>query len=100
MANGVIVPTNRDIPYFFYNQASNLAFTAGTAIELGTISDLTGGKFTTAAKVIGLIKANAGGNSDHDPNGVLYLSYSANKVYYKPATTQSGGYVNFTVVCQ
>ena len=93
MANGVIVPQKSRV---YRLSKSSLAFSAGTVIDFGTISTLTDGDYTSGSNLKNMTVINAGGNSTSD-FGSLVVSATTQKVFYKPDSTQNGGYVNFVL---
>ena len=77
-------------------EKSSLTFSAGSAIDLGHIKDLTGISSLSYNTVIGISRTLSGGQSNYDW-GELNFNSGDSHVYYKPDSTQNGAYVRFTV---
>jgi hypothetical protein len=80
-----------------YVEITDLTFTAGSNIDLGTIATATGIPGLTYSGIKGLSLLMAGGNQNFD-FGNLYCNRTNGHMYFRPSTTQSSAFVFFTVL--
>lgn len=78
-------------------EIGGLSFTAGSVIDLGTMADVMGITGFAFNNVKGLSLLMAGGQLNYD-FGKIYAVKTNNHFFYWPSTSQSGGYVYFTVL--